>query len=578
MTTDYSKDLFDDKGRPIVVVTRTGRTANRVVAGSDAAVNIRAGADDVLSGAADQTKLNADLVAATGGNVVVLGTIYTTATITVPTGTTLDLTNARISSQPGYREVTPADATAKVIGHKIAQLSYPTVYAKMGGSSIAPDNSIEAVKLTMTTPVEALEVDCYGCKDGTVLIYHDADVATLMSGTGNTVDQTPASWQSMTIDVTKSAGNVSTNTFQLKGANQDAWSGTYHPITLDDLLAFVGNKKVILLDCKNIAAIAPTIAAVQKYGLEKSVIIDNSASGDGSYCSQIAAAGIRSAVYWDGGASLATLVSYGISYVILSYPTNCNATTFDAIHAAGMKVLINVCFRYDQYKTITSDISRSVDGIIATDAWYARGFVNGDYSYRLTSDPFKSNTWYPGMMGYGNSYDRGYFTSGRFGFKQESNTKAATLQGWACPLANATSTYTITVTITADQDDSDTVWAYPFVFICSPTDVATLGGASPGNGENGYICYLNKDGSMVVQKVNNGTKTTLGSANVSGMTGSITFMIKVTPTYVEFKWAGHDTVTAYDTTFRGPYFYFGEAIVTGSMAKGHYSFSGVTIS
>jgi hypothetical protein len=74
MTVDYAKDLFDDYGRPIVVVTRTGRTASYVIAASDAPSRVKAGADAICDGTADDVQIQAAIVilAAAGGGILYL--------------------------------------------------------------------------------------------------------------------------------------------------------------------------------------------------------------------------------------------------------------------------------------------------------------------------------------------------------------------------------------------------------------------------------------------------------------------------------------------------------------------------
>jgi glycerophosphoryl diester phosphodiesterase len=586
--TDLSKDLFDDKGRPIIVLSSAvggsaGRVYAKVVAGSDALAVIKSGADDTLTGTADQTKLNADLVAATGGNVVVIGTIYTTATITVPTGTTLDLTNARISSQPGYREVTPV-GTAKVIGGAVYTLPYPFVIAKMMGGAIAPDNTMESLKCSMATPVDAIECDALVLADKSLAVMHNSTLNGITTATGSSDIMTAPSWQQLVMLVTGSGGGEAAGIYDLIGGSDDAWGGTYHPPMLTDVMGYINGKKVLVVDYKNNGALTPLMALINSMGLKDSMIICDSVD-DGSQLSPATAAGFTCLAGWAGttgdgdiAAQFAAMKALGIKFVYLLYPSKTTKTVIDLAHAAGLRVCVGSMNRYSDWKYIT-DLAATlgVEGVFTADPYYALGFVQGNYDYRRTTDPFAANTWYHGMPGVA-TYNRGYFTAGRFGFKQETAARSMVLQGWGCPIATPTA-YTLHFKVKFDQIDSDTSrWAG--IFFGAPTDMPAIGAGGPSLGESGYCAMLRANGEFDIYKYVDGNETLAGYFMTTEITvpgTEVEITIQVTATQIIFTRidiAGSTTIT--DNSYRGPYFHFGEAI-SGGGTKGHYTFKTVSI-
>jgi glycerophosphoryl diester phosphodiesterase len=478
--------------------------------------------------------------------------------------------------------------TAKVIGGAIYTLPYPFVITKMMGAALAPDNTIEGLKICMSTPVDAIECDAHILTDKSLGVMHNSNLSDLTTSSGNTDDMTAPSWQNLVIKVTGSGGGDGIGIYAIKGSTDDAWGGIYHPPLLPDVMNCINGKKVLFVDYKNNGALNPLMALITRMGMKDSIIINDSVD-DGTQLAPAIAAGFTCNVGWAGtigdpdiAVQFAALKALGLKFVYLLYPTQTTKTVIDLAHAAGLRVLTGSMNRYSDWKGI-SDLAPTlgVEGVFSVEPYYSLGFMQGNYDYRKTTDPFKANSWYHGMPGGGTGTDRGYFTSGRFGFKQESATRSMTLQGWGCPISTPIA-YTIDMSIKFDQVDTDGSRG-ALVFFGAPTDRAALGDAEPSQGESGYLLAIRANGAVDFYRYDAGVITSLGflsgTAIITGTTITITLQVTSTQIiYTRTDTTPDETKTVTDNTYRGPYFFFGHSQGIASEDHNKVSFSDVTIS
>jgi glycerophosphoryl diester phosphodiesterase len=127
----------------------------------------------------------------------------------------------------------------------------PVVVAHRGASSLAPENTLAAIRKAAELGAVMVEFDVRQTKDGRVVLMHDADVRRTTNGKGRIRDASYA---------------------QLTALDAGRWFGPAfrgEPVpTLDEALATLGPNMVAAIELKSGRAIVPKVhAAIDRHGL-----------------------------------------------------------------------------------------------------------------------------------------------------------------------------------------------------------------------------------------------------------------------------------------------------------------------
>lgn len=70
--------------------------------------------------------------------------------------------------------------------------NYPTILAHRGGGTLAPENTLAALRCALAHGFRAVEFDVMGLRDGTLVLMHDAELGRTVPGVGSVADCTAA--------------------------------------------------------------------------------------------------------------------------------------------------------------------------------------------------------------------------------------------------------------------------------------------------------------------------------------------------------------------------------------------------
>ena len=429
----------------------------------------------------------------------------------------------------------------------VDDLTYPVYIAHRGGANIFPENTMYAYEGAAALGCQIIEADVHCLADGTLVCSHDASLTRMSSSAGNLIDQTTMSIRSLVVDCS-------------------SWFSPKFPDTqyvlFEEMLRRFGGKIVLCIEAKTTASMQPLVDLIVKYGLEQSCIVQSFTLAG---LAIPVAAGIPALALGDS-LDPSAVAAMGVEYVGMS--TAATEEYHASMVAAGLKTVIYTVNRhYDR------------------DLWLARGasgFFSDDPVYfagqhtRLASDPFGTGTYYHGHLttrhlpssgGFADTFTRGSFTSGRWGFPNTSTTVMFydTLQGWACPIVDPS--YRIAATITFDAISGVSRWAS--IGFGWADDRLT---PEQGGGTNGYRVFVRANGDVDLYKYVGGTPTKLGSTSTAPIDagGSATIQIDVSPTEIVVTRTDvvDATATYADTTHRGPYISLGVAVGTAKSRHG----------
>ena len=135
---------------------------------------------------------------------------------------------------------------------------HPLVVAHRGASSLAPENTMAAVKKALDLNVDLIEIDVHRSSDGELVVIHDETVDRTTSGKGRV--------NSLTLNELKKldAGRWFKLTF---------W-GERIP-TLREVLEATKDKTILLIELKGERTEARTVDLVRELGMENQVIIQS---------------------------------------------------------------------------------------------------------------------------------------------------------------------------------------------------------------------------------------------------------------------------------------------------------------
>lgn len=439
--------------------------------------------------------------------------------------------------------LTPLGSTRR--GVVVSDLTFPVFIGHRGAANLFPENTMEGFEAAIASGCKAIEAgDVYTLADGSALgVMHDTTVDRTSTGTGNVADLTAGSFQNLTLDA---------------GAWLGGGWGNLKPPLFQSVVNRIGGRVVSFPESKDGNSAAKMAARINAAGVGQSFVICSFNFADASAA---VAAGVQ-ACYLDTDGTTKTpsqIVAAGIQWVCVDF-TAVSAPTVSALKAAGLKVLAYTVNR--QSEKAAAVALGITDGYFSDDPIYIQGTV-----HRRTTDPFKAQTFYHGHLPYNPAADptlRGAFTApGDWGYTDSTSAfYKGSLQGWACPLANAANSYTITLSMVIDAVNGGDTTRWGSVFLGAPDDRAYANQAVAG--ENGYHVLFRANGNLDLFKVVNGVATSIGSktTGVTALTlGSTvaTYTIAVTPTTINVS----RTDVAYsigaitDSTVRGAYFHLG---------------------
>ena len=140
----------------------------------------------------------------------------------------------------------------------INDIPYPWVIAHRGCYNVAPEETMEAYRISVAAGVRFIEPDCVLLADGTLGVMHDSTVDRTTSGTGNVNTFNAISWKNLKND---------------DGARLVGWDTNLRCPTFDEFLAEFGNKVVIVPECKTQGCAPALIAALQRHNIRKDMVI-----------------------------------------------------------------------------------------------------------------------------------------------------------------------------------------------------------------------------------------------------------------------------------------------------------------
>lgn len=248
----------------------------------------------------------------------------------------------------------------------IYDLPTPWIIAHRGGRNVAPEHTLEAYRLSVASGIKFIETDVQVLRDGTTVVMHDSMITRTTTGTGNVLDQTGASWQTLVND---------------DGARLTGWSTRLRCPTFDDVLREFGNRVVIVPEAKNAGAGAAIVSKLQEFGIRKDMVI---IQGSITELAPDVAAGYPCMRM--SSTDYAGTIAAGIEFIGFGWN---EFETISAASAAGLKVIV-----WTTQRNVDLD-SAVAAGAIATfsdDPVYQSGL------HRLNKDPYYTKAFYHGNL------------------------------------------------------------------------------------------------------------------------------------------------------------------------------------
>lgn len=134
------------------------------------------------------------------------------------------------------------------------------IIAHRGASALEPENTIPSFKRAASIGAWGVETDIYVLNDGSIVVFHDADVERMTNGTGEIKNMNLLEVKALNID---------------SGNNVHNYNNLKIP-TLDEYLNCCGENKVtpvIEFKSVNVEKVKEIVDKIKKYGLEDNAII-----------------------------------------------------------------------------------------------------------------------------------------------------------------------------------------------------------------------------------------------------------------------------------------------------------------
>lgn len=409
------------------------------------------------------------------------------------------------------------------------------VIAHRNGPRILPEQTMAGYRAIVAAGSKAIEQDAYVLLDGTLGVMHDSTLTRTTTSTGNTAEQTAIGWAGLVNDHGAALGGIYS-------------TRTYPVPLLEEVVAEFGGRVLLVIEAKNAGACGPIVELLQKYGVPTDGAIIQSFTL--SELAPATAAGYKTMALGDN-IDPAAAVAANIDIVCGS--SNATSGYIASLIAAGLEVFIYTINRQHQRDAF---MALGVTGFFSDDPIYLSGT-----GYRITSDPFASQTWYHGHLEDSTSGDRGSFVSPDR-LQLATGDRNYVLQGWASPIGGDknNNSYTVQFSLRFSAMTA-TRWAGVAIF---NQDTAWDDGQNPVTGQNGYHFLFRTEGNVQIYKVTDGTATLL--ADVAGAAAALNttynFTLTVTPTGITFGRSGASQASTNDTSYRGGYLYFSQRVNT----------------
>lgn len=474
------------------------------------------------------------------------------------------------------KRVTIADLEAEV---DATGEPYPFVH-RGAGRMLARDNALSAMKLALQMPGSVIidGGDSIQIADGTPVAMHAADANGLdltTTSVGNPRLHTAMSWGMLRLKTAGAYGGPDAmfgSLANMPGPSEEA------PPTIEEVLRTIATRMPVQIELKEPRTVehcAAVVELVKRYGVEESVLIN---------CFEIAAlapavaAGIPTGVIADteGAYTVQQIINSGASYYSPRFMTNAwNDAYLQQLVTAGIKIApwyTNRRATWDAWK-----LRPGVTSICTDDPWYA--------SRRNTprdNSGFELGVYDHGMIPSDN-FTRPAIAGGKMKFEAQGS-------GQWCLMGNLADEdnppVTVLAPITFDALGSDLARWAGLAFGC-PTDRNGYFTGGGSTGIYGYVAGLRANGSLFIDKVNNGVTAGAGYP-VSLATAAVAAGATV-PLLGEIRPDGKIRVTRTDTgefvespaadaTYRGTYIWIGKSLQSaGSSGKMNVSFGNLVV-
>lgn len=417
----------------------------------------------------------------------------------------------------------------------------PVWIAHRGGSLMAPENSVEAMRLAQLLGADALEMDVYVTADGGLFVMHDGTVDRTTNLSGSQASQLTAA---STLLGRINAGSWFANT----------WPSDLRIPLFSDVLDDVGDRIPIIVHCNNVGSGDVAVPLILAQELGDAVLV---MAWVESELVAARAAGIPSCLLSPTGVltgqTYAGLLAAGTAYFGVD-ASQTSVATMQAAMDAGLNLLVYTV----NSRTVAQGLPAGVWGVISDDPWYVQGTAATN-----SRDLFSAGTFHHGMVGIHDVIDyRGYFTPGSpawWGLDASATALASVaanggytsvLQGYLGPLGGS---FTFDCDFAIDSALYTTASAqWMFSVGDTPYDDQGGGAANP----NGYNVLVRSNGTIDVYEVTGGVASkisTLATAAVPAATSEhlrVTFsasQITVTRTNI----AAPNSLTVNSPTYRG---------------------------
>lgn len=466
-------------------------------------------------------------------------------------GAVTDAETAAQAAQEAAEEAADAVSNVQAGLPPFTTVAHPYVSAHRGGAYIHPEGTrvgrINAVGLGMDVIDGG---DIHSSSDGVLYDCHDT-----------TLDRTT--------NLTGPINNMPSMRLVQGKIDASVWFGggwTDQPITsIVDTLDDLGGKVYITLEIKSepgaLENCQKLVDLLIKRHLDKQVCI---VSFDEELLAPAIEANMTVQLLGSTMTTIADrddLLDLGIDYVCGS-ASSMTAETADTLMGKGLRVTSYSANRHSRIDKYAEGVSGHLWGYSSDDPFYVKGHIDGDYTYRRTTDPFDSMTYYHGHQPDNMDFEpasRGTFVSGGW-FKMPPTNRRAILQGWMSPLETPSN---FTVEYDMDFDVAASSAGGAFVFGCA-NDEPFTGDTQSGGGAGpvaGYSCWFFTSGLLRIWK--RGVDTTpvmLGEysfgAGDEPVIGTPTRLrVDVTPTQITFERVDRpaSTITVTDGDYRGGY-------------------------
>lgn len=413
----------------------------------------------------------------------------------------------------------------------LASLPTPTIIAHRGGAGPAPENTLEAMRISSAAGVDALEFDVQPLGDGSIGLMHDSTVDRTTDGTGAVSDYSAAAW--MALDA---AADVS-------------WPRVVPPPLLAQVLAEFGGDRVLVIEPKDAASVTGLCDALDRYQLAGSVVLQ---AASAPVLSAIKGRGYRAYYYWSTeptSGNISTAISGGADYLGGNGVSFSDAKVSELV-ATGKPVWM---WTINRRHRATALVGLGVAGIMTDEPTYI-----GRATAIRTVDSWRLG----GLRGYGiNAYPEtpapAFTTAGEM---------VLSAGGYQIVCIGEVSPMSMTSTRVIDVDCSfDTVSGTGALLVMTGPDdlnystVAGQGGQSP----NGWMAYLRQSGAMSLFKHTAPTTSTSVSGNITtaALTGGGWAHLRLTISSTQVTVTRTDsagTYTATDSAHRGGYVFLGK--------------------